>query len=136
MTKFGTVSRIFHFDAAHKIECFGQGHKCARLHGHTWRVVLFISGVVNPETGIVLDYYDIDAAWKVVFEEIDHRFLNEVEAIGIPSTENIAAYLWSKLVEPLTGKYYQLSKIALYEGATDCFEFFGTGQEKNDRAAQ
>ena len=122
---FAVVSRVFCFDAAHKIECFGQGHKCGRLHGHTWEVEIFVAGVVSPETGIVIDYYEIDRAWARVFDEIDHCYLNEVPGLELPSTENIAVWIWTKMYAPLSSEHRKLSKISIREGKADRCEFFG-----------
>lgn len=121
----GTVSRTYYFDAAHKIECFGQGHKCGRLHGHTWRVEIFVEGQIIEKTGIVLDYYEIDKAWKPVFKALDHTYLNDVPDLGIPSTENIASYIWWRLHTVLLSDTYHLSKLVIREGATDSFTFEG-----------
>lgn len=82
------------FDAAHVLPCMGQGHKCGRLHGHTWEVRLTVRVPVDPETGVGIDYYDLDEAWKPIDEALDHRFLNDV--MPMPTTENIAAWIWQK----------------------------------------
>lgn len=124
---FCTVSKTFTFDASHRIRSFGKDHKCARMHGHTWKVKVTVAGAVNPETGIVIDYYDIMEAWKPVLEALDHRHLNDVEGLEIPSTENIAAFIWRKMEGPLTSKdkTYKLSRLEIFEGETDSCEFFG-----------
>ena len=121
-----TVSREFVFDAAHNISIFGADHKCARLHGHTWTVEVSVSGEVNPETGILLDYYDIIAAWSPINEALDHRYLNEVEGLGVPSTENICKWIWTKLEGPLTGPSHKLSRLTIQEGYSDTCIFEGS----------
>lgn len=122
---FATVCKTFYFDAAHKIDCFGQGHKCGHLHGHTWEVEISVAGSVSKETGIVIDYYAIMAAWATLHDQIDHKYLNEVEGLEIPTTENIAAWLWVRLEPWLTGSHYRLSRLSIREGKGDRCEFFG-----------
>jgi 6-pyruvoyltetrahydropterin/6-carboxytetrahydropterin synthase len=116
------LSETFTFDAAHYVPCFaGIGHKCGRLHGHTWRVEIHVEGEVNPETAILVDYYDLHAAWAPIGEALDHRYLNEVEGLEKPTTEVIAAWIWERLKPSLP----LLSKLVLYEGATARCEYRG-----------
>lgn len=125
---FATVNRTFYFDAAHLVPCFGQGHKCGRLHGHTWRVTITIAGKVHEVDGIVVDYYNIDKVWKdEIYDVIDHTYLNEIPGLEMPTTEHIAAWMWRRLIGPLTSpeKTYQMSKITIQEGQSDACEFFG-----------
>jgi 6-pyruvoyltetrahydropterin/6-carboxytetrahydropterin synthase len=114
-----TVVESFVFDAAHHLPWVPVGHKCGRKHGHTWRVELHVTGTVDPRTGMVIDYYDIHAAAKPVIDELDHHDLNDV--IPIPTTENIAAWLWCRLSPALPG----LSLVVVFEGATSRCEYRG-----------
>ena len=122
---FAEVSKTFIFDAAHKIECFGQGHKCGRLHGHTWTVEVYVAGAVFKETGIVIDYYDIMEAWAPINAALDHNFLNDIPGLEIPSTENIARFIWLALEPRLTSTTYKLVRLVIQEGASDKCVFYG-----------
>jgi 6-pyruvoyltetrahydropterin/6-carboxytetrahydropterin synthase len=84
-----------------------------------------VAGAVDPTTGIVLDYYDILEAWRPVHEALDHRDLNTVEGLGLPTTENIAAYIWRKMEGALAAPTHKLTKLTIYEGDTDYCEFYG-----------
>ena len=124
---YATVSKSFDFDAAHQLLVFGEGHKCARLHGHTWQVEVTVAGAVNPLTGVVLDFYHIQNAWKPLHELLDHRYLNEIEGLEIPSIENLAGWIWTRLLPSLSSptKTYMMSKLLLREGFGGSCEFFG-----------
>ncbi len=88
-----TIAKRFTFDAAHYLDVLPLEHKCHRMHGHTYEVELIFSGPVDPRTGFVLDYDDIAKAWQPIHERIDHRVLNEVHGLSIPSTENLALWI-------------------------------------------
>src|SRR5437762_2735443 len=81
-------------EAAHRLPRVPTGHKCARLHGHSYRVEVHISGPVNPEYGWVTDFADIKAAFAPVHETLDHRYLNEIEGLENPTSENLARWVW------------------------------------------
>lgn len=116
------LSKTFHFDAAHLVPCFASnGHKCGRLHGHTWRVEIHVEGPVDPATRIVIDYYDIEAAWAPIYEAVDHRYLNEIPGLEHPTTEEIARWVWVRLKPALP----LLSALVFFEGLTDRCEYRG-----------
>lgn len=91
-----TLAKTFTFDAAHCLPGLPPDHKCARLHGHTYEVELQVRGPVR-ENGFVVDYADLAALWQPLFDEIDHRYLNDVPGLECPSTEMLAAWMWSRL---------------------------------------
>ncbi len=124
---FATVTRRFTFSAAHQLPKFGPSHPCARLHGHTWSVSITVAGAVNPETGVVLDYGEITKAWKPLHEVLDHNYLNAIDGLETPSSEMVAAWIWRKLIGPLTdpNKLYQMTRIVIQEGEGGSCEFFG-----------
>jgi len=67
----------FTFEAAHLLPNVPDGHKCLRLHGHSFRVTLTVAGPVNADTGWVMDFADIEAACQPVHAELDHRYLTK-----------------------------------------------------------
>ena len=87
----------FRFEAAHRLPKVPEGHKCARLHGHSYFVRLTIDGTVNPETGWVTDFDDIANAFNPLLARLDHYYLNEVEGLENPTSENLAMWIWQRL---------------------------------------
>ncbi len=97
------VFRRFGFEAAHRLPNVPAGHKCARLHGHSFRVTVHVAGDVGAESGWVLDFADIDAAIAPVRDQLDHRYLNEIEGLDNPTSEVLAAWIWDRLAVALPG---------------------------------
>lgn len=95
------VFREFTFEAAHRLPNVPEGHKCARLHGHSYRVEVHVRGEVEPEAGWVMDFADIEAAFDTVRDRLDHRYLNEVEGLENPTSENLARWVWQRLADRL-----------------------------------
>ncbi len=98
-----SVFRRFGFEAAHRLPNVAEGHKCARLHGHSFRVTVEVGGPVGERSGWVLDFADVDAAVAPVRDQLDHRYLNEVEGLENPTSEVLAAWIWVRLVDALPG---------------------------------
>lgn len=84
----------FTFEAAHRLPHVPDGHKCGRLHGHSYRVAVHVDGEVDPATGMVMDFADIKVAVASVINRLDHYYLNEVEGLENPTSENLAQWLW------------------------------------------
>jgi 6-pyruvoyltetrahydropterin/6-carboxytetrahydropterin synthase len=108
------IFREFTFEAAHRLPEVPEGHKCARLHGHSYRVTVHVEGPVDAHAGWVMDFGDIKAAFKPLEERLDHHYLNEVEGLENPTSENLAAWIWDRLLPELPG----LSAIAVRETCT------------------
>jgi 6-pyruvoyltetrahydropterin/6-carboxytetrahydropterin synthase len=87
----------YRFEAAHRLPRVPEAHKCARLHGHSFKIELVIAGPVNPKTGWFIDYGELDALWQPLHEKLDHRYLNEVEGLENPTSELLAKWLWDRL---------------------------------------
>lgn len=85
------IGRIYTIDAAHWLPGVSEGHKCSRMHGHTYTVEITAFGEVSPHTGMVIDFADISRLIKPILERLDHRVLNDI--IENPTAENIAAYI-------------------------------------------
>lgn len=89
---YATIAKRFTFDAAHRLDYLPEGHKCGRLHGHTYELELVLAGPVDDKTGFVIDYADIaDVVQKLVLDRIDHHLLNEV--VPQPSTERLVRWV-------------------------------------------
>ena len=108
-----TVFREFGFEAAHRLPHVPEGHKCARLHGHSFRVEVHVSGPVDPDLGWVVDFARIKEAFAPVHDALDHRYLNEVEGLDNPTSEVLARWIWERLAGTLP-----LSKVLVRETCT------------------
>ena len=84
------IFREFTFEAAHRLPYVPEGHKCARLHGHSYRIEVRVGGEVGGETGWIVDFADISAAFKPLHAVLDHHYLNEVPGLENPTSENLA----------------------------------------------
>jgi 6-pyruvoyltetrahydropterin/6-carboxytetrahydropterin synthase len=91
------IFREFSFEAAHQLPNVPEGHKCARLHGHSYRVELHVLGTVGADTGWVMDFADLKEAFRPLHEQLDHYYLNEVEGLENPTSENLARWIWDRL---------------------------------------
>lgn len=89
------IVQAFTFEAAHRLPRVPDSHRCKRLHGHSYRVELALEGLVDPESGFVADFFDVEAAFAPVHAELDHHFLNEVPGLENPTAENIAMWIWA-----------------------------------------
>lgn len=90
------VFKDFHFEAAHRLPHVPEGHKCARLHGHSFQVRLYVRGEIDPRTGWVLDFADIKAAFKPILDQLDHYYLNDIPGLDNPTSENVARWIWAQ----------------------------------------
>ena len=91
------IYKEFTFEAAHRLPNVPSGHKCARLHGHSFRCSVHLEGPVGDDTGWVQDFGDVSEVLKPLLERLDHRFLNEVEGLSNPTSEHLARWIWRQL---------------------------------------
>ncbi|MFQ5590989.1 MAG: 6-carboxytetrahydropterin synthase QueD [Phycisphaerae bacterium] len=89
--------REFRFEAAHRLPHVPAGHKCGRLHGHSFRVELICEGEVDPKSGWLMDFADMKRAFAPLVEQLDHRYLNDVMGLENPTAEQIARWIWVRL---------------------------------------
>lgn len=108
-----TISKTFDFDAAHRLTCVPKGHKCRRLHGHTYRVEVILYGPTDSR-GMVVDYAEIAKAWKPIHKLLDHRYLNRIAGLENPTTEVLAPFIARRLARSLP----QLAAVKVYESST------------------
>ncbi len=95
------LSKTFRFESAHRLPRVPEGHKCARLHGHSFRCEIIVAGAMDPQTGWVVDYADIKAAANPIFGALDHNYLNDIEGLENPTSEVLARWIWDRLVAGL-----------------------------------
>ena len=115
------IYKEFTFEAAHRLPNLPAGHKCARLHGHSFHVRIWVCGEVDPKLGWVMDFADIKAAFAPLLERLDHHYLNEVEGLENPTSENLSIWIWERLRPRLP----ILSKVEVRETCTSGCSFAG-----------
>ena len=91
----------FTVDCAHALPNVPEGHKCRNMHGHTYRIRLVLADELHPLQGWVRDFADIKAAFAPVKETIDHHCLNDIPGLENPTAENLAIWVWHKLISRL-----------------------------------
>ena len=87
----------FRFEAAHLLPNVPEGHKCARLHGHSYHIRITIEGEVDPETGWIMDFDVISQAFDPLLQQLDHYYLNDIEGLENPTSENLCRWIWTRL---------------------------------------
>ncbi|MDA1008424.1 MAG: 6-carboxytetrahydropterin synthase QueD [Planctomycetota bacterium] len=95
------LTKRFRFEAAHWLPTFPEGHRCRRLHGHSFQVDVIVAGEVPQEQGYLIDYGVIRAATRPIEEALDHRLLNEIPGLENPTAEVIAKWIFDRLLPSL-----------------------------------
>lgn len=108
------IYKEFSFEAAHRLPHVPEGHKCARLHGHSFYVRVYVRDQVDPHTGWVMDFSELKHVFKPIYERLDHHYLNEIEGLENPTSENLCRWIWQQL-KPLLPI---LSKVEVRETCT------------------
>ncbi len=116
------IFREFTFEAAHRLPNVPEGHKCGRLHGHSFRVTLHVEGPVGADSGWVMDFADLKAAFRPTWERLDHHYLNEIPGLENPTSEVLARWIWSEMKPGLPG----LTQVAVRETCTSGCVYRGT----------
>jgi 6-pyruvoyltetrahydropterin/6-carboxytetrahydropterin synthase len=115
------IFKEFTLEAAHRLPNVPPGHKCARLHGHSFRIAVYVAGPLGSDTGWVLDFADLKAAFAPIDAQLDHHYLNDVPGLENPTSEHLAAWIWDRLIGALPG----LSRIVVRETCTSGCEYRG-----------
>lgn len=106
--------KVFQIEAAHFLPEVPEGHKCRRIHGHSFLVEVHVCGEVVEPAGWVMDFADLKRAFEPIYRQLDHQFLNEIEGLENPTSENLARWIWTRLAPRLPG----LSKLVIQETCT------------------
>jgi 6-pyruvoyltetrahydropterin/6-carboxytetrahydropterin synthase len=114
------IFKEFTFEAAHKLPLVPSTHKCSNLHGHSFKIRVCLDGPLN-EMGWVMDFSEVKKICSPYIEILDHSYLNEIDGLSNPTSENIAIWLWQKLKEPLPS----LFSIAVMETCNSGCEYSG-----------
>ena len=118
------LSRTFRIEAAHRLPNVPAEHKCARLHGHSFRVTLRVGGELDARLGWILDYADIDRAFEPLHALLDHRYLNEIPGLENPTSELLARFVLERVRLP-AGRL--LSVTVAETCLSECTVFAGDG---------
>lgn len=108
------IWKEFGFESAHLLPHVPLGHKCGRLHGHSFRVRVALRGVPGSDTGWVMDFADLKKAWKPLHDILDHRYLNDIPGLENPTSEMLAGWIWDMLHPALP----ELAAISVRETCT------------------
>jgi len=98
---FMEIYKAFTIEAAHRLPNLPDDYKCSRLHGHSFMIEIHVSGNIDEATGWVMDFADISKAFKPLFECLDHHYLNDINGLENPTSENLAKWIWQKLESSL-----------------------------------
>jgi 6-pyruvoyltetrahydropterin/6-carboxytetrahydropterin synthase len=105
------IFKEFTIEAAHRLPNLPPGHKCGRLHGHSYRIEIHVRGTVTDTAGWVLDFADIKKAFQPLHDELDHNYLNEIDGLANPTSENLSKWIWVRLATVLPS----LSRVVVRE---------------------
>ncbi len=108
------IFKEFRFEAAHRLPHVPPGHKCARLHGHSFVIAVHVQGEVGAESGWIMDFADIKKAFDPIHARLDHHYLNEIPGLDNPTSEVLARWIWRELKPNLPA----LSRIVVRETCT------------------
>jgi 6-pyruvoyltetrahydropterin/6-carboxytetrahydropterin synthase len=116
------LMKEYRFEAAHRLPSVPATHKCSNVHGHSYRVELFVTGPVDPQTGWLIDFAVIDDLWSEVFGRLDHHYLNDVPGLENSTCENVAVYVWKSMKATIP----DLSAVRVWETHDSSCTYRGT----------
>jgi 6-pyruvoyltetrahydropterin/6-carboxytetrahydropterin synthase len=108
------IFKQFTIEAAHRLPNLPEGHKCRRLHGHSFRIEIHVSGPLTPQEGWVMDFADITQAFRPIYDQLDHYYLNDIPGLENPTSEILARWIWQRLKPALP----MLSQVVVRETCT------------------
>jgi 6-pyruvoyltetrahydropterin/6-carboxytetrahydropterin synthase len=115
------IRKSFTIEAAHRLPNVPTGHKCARLHGHSFAIEIGVGGPIDPAKGWIMDYAEIKDAFQPIYEQLDHNYLNDVAGLDNPTSENLALWIWERLKPELNS----LTSVIVHETCTTTCEYRG-----------
>jgi 6-pyruvoyltetrahydropterin/6-carboxytetrahydropterin synthase len=116
-----SLTKTFRFEAAHDLPTFGEGHKCRRLHGHSFRFDVVVEGEVDPAKGYLIDYGEIKKVAEPLVKRLDHYYLNDIEGLENPTSEVLAKWIYDRLKPALP----LLAAIVVHETCTSTCAYRG-----------
>ena len=121
------IFKEFIFEAAHRLPNVPPGHKCSRLHGHSWKGAIYVRGPVDPHTGWIMDFAEIKQKFQPIYDVLDHHYLNDVPGLENPTSEVVARWIWLRLKPFLPG----LAKVIVNETCTSGAIYQGEDEPPN-----
>ena len=115
------ISKRFSFDAAHQLTGVSDGHPCGRLHGHSYGIEVEVKGAIDPVAGWVIDYREIKRVVQPLVDQLDHKFLNDVDGLEYTTAEDIAAWFWERIKPEMP----LLTRVSVMETPTTRCDFYG-----------
>jgi 6-pyruvoyltetrahydropterin/6-carboxytetrahydropterin synthase len=115
------VVKDFRFEAAHYLPQVPEGHKCRRIHGHSFRGEVAVRGPIDPKLGWVMDFADLKKAVDPLVHELDHYLLNEIAGLENPTSELLAVWIWKRLERQVPN----LFRVTIEETCTSRCHYFG-----------
>ena len=112
------LSCEFHYDSAHYLTRVPEGHKCGRLHGHTYVLTVTLGGPVRDD-GFICDFADVKTVIEPLIKQLDHRLLNDIDGLENPTVEIQLEWLWDRIDLP------GLSELTLREGLNNSATYTG-----------
>lgn len=115
------IFKVFTLEAAHRLPNVPEGHKCARLHGHSFRVEIHLKGEIGAQSGWVMDFADVKSAFRPLYDQLDHHYLNDIAGLENPTSERLAVWIWDRLKPALP----LLSEVVVHETCTSGCRYRG-----------
>lgn len=108
-----SITRTYHFSAAHRLPNVPPEHKCSKRHGHNFKVEIVCSGPLDPTLGWIVDFGVIDAYWKATCGQLDHSDLNEIDGLSNPTSEILAYWIFMQMTSTAIGPL--IGEVSVYE---------------------
>lgn len=115
------IRKSFTIEAAHRLPNLPLGHKCRRLHGHSFNVEIAVGGPMDRDKGWIMDYGEIKQAFQPLYDLLDHNYLNEIPGLENPTSEILAMWIWERLKPEL----HNLTAVIVHETCTTTCEYRG-----------
>lgn len=116
-----SLSKTIDFESAHWLPSFPQGHKCRRLHGHSFRVEVIVEGDVDPQRGYLVDFGEVKRALEPIKDQLDHRLLNDIPGLENPTAEMLAKWIYDRVQPSMP----LLAAVRVRETCTSAVEYRG-----------
>ena len=118
------LTKGFSFEAAHWLPNVPEGHKCRRMHGHSFKGEVVVRGEIDPRIGWLIDFADLKRAVDPIVTRLDHYLLNEIEGLENPTSEIVARWIWRQVAPLVPGLYC----VVIEETCTTRCRYFGEGE--------
>jgi 6-pyruvoyltetrahydropterin/6-carboxytetrahydropterin synthase len=111
------LKQHFRIESARHLPHLPEGHPCKKMHGHSFRLTLVLSGPVHEKTGWFMDYHLISEKMRPLLQRLDHQVLNEIQGLENPTTENLCIWLFAEVKKILP----ELTRVSVSETPdTEC----------------